>query len=109
MTGKRLSEIAEEHDIEWFKNVDGDWTHYCGGVPTNKEVIDRFAKTGQFGNIKHDKTNNELSKWFYPAELQEDQARVEAGFAQKYKCSACGKLSPDTVPPITVGGADESS
>ena len=95
-------------ESDWFKNEAGEVIHWCGGVPTNKEVIDRYSKTGQFGNIKHEKTNNELSKWFYPAELVKDQARVEAGFAQKYKCSACDKLSPDMTPVIEVGGTDES-
>jgi hypothetical protein len=95
-------------ESDWFKNEAGEVTHYCGGIPTNKEVIDRYAKTGKFGNIKHEKTNNELSKWFYPATLKEDQARVEAGFAQKYECSVCGKLSPDLIPMIEVGGNDES-
>jgi hypothetical protein len=102
-------DMSDEKESDWFRNVSGAVTHYCGGVPTNKEVIDRHAKTGEFGNIKHEKTNTELSKWFYPAELQEDQARVEAGFAQKYKCKACGKLSPDTVATIEVGDNDESS
>ena len=96
-------------EIDWFKNNDGDVTHYCGGIPTNKEVVDRYHKKGVFGNIKHDATNTELSKWFYPAPLNEDQARVEAGLDPQYVCSACGKTSPSLTKPITVGGTDEST
>lgn len=95
-------------DSDWFKNEAGDMTHYCGGLPTNKEVIDRYSKTGVFGNIKPEKTNTELSKWFYPAPKKDDQARAEAGFDPKYVCSACGKVSPDIKKPITVGDPDES-
>jgi hypothetical protein len=93
---------------DWFQNTEGDVTHWCGGIPTNKEVIDRYHKTGVIGNIKHEQTNTELSKWFYPAPLNEDQARVEAGLDPQYICSACGKTSPDLTKPITVGDPDES-
>ncbi len=98
-----------ESDTDWFKNEAGDMNHYCGGVPTNKEVIDRHAKTGKFGNIKHEQTNNELSKWFYPAPLKEDKDRAEAGLDTQYVCSACDKISPSLTKPITVGDPDESS
>ncbi len=93
---------------DWFMNNEGDVTHWCGGVPTNKEVIDRYSEKGIFGNIKHNDTNTELSKWFYPAPLKEDQARVEAGLDPQYVCSACGKVSLDLVKPILVGEKDEN-
>jgi hypothetical protein len=103
-----MGEIMIETDTDWFRNEAGDITHWCGGVPTNKEVIDRFTKTGHFGNIKHDDTNIELSKWFYPATLKQDQARAEAGLDPQHVCSACGKISPGLTKPITVGDPNES-
>jgi hypothetical protein len=93
---------------DWFRNPEGDVTHWCGGVPTNEEVIDRYKQKGVVGNIKHKSTNTELSKWFYPAPLNENQARVEAGLDPQYICSACGKTSLDLTKPITVGDTDES-
>jgi hypothetical protein len=98
--------LAKETD--WFRNETGDVTHYCGGIPTNKEVIDRFTDKGIFGNIKHKATNTELSKWFYPAPLDENEDRQLAGLDPQYICSACGKTSPGLTKPITVGDANES-
>jgi len=95
-------------ETDWFRNPEGDMTHWCGGVPTNKEVIDRFTQTGKFGNIKHKETNTELSKWFYPAPLKEDKDRQEAGLDPQYVCSACDAVSPSLTKPITVGDTNES-
>ena len=88
---------------EWFKNQEGDVTHWCLGVPTNKEVIDRYSKTGQFGNIKHKDTSTKLSMWFHPATLQENQDRREAGLPQQYICKACTKVKPDTAEFVQMG------
>ncbi len=104
----KMSEILEANELDWFKNAEGAVTHYCGGVPTNKEVIERHATKGVFGNIKHEATNTELSKWFYPAPLNEDKDRVEAGLDAQYICSACGKTSPDLTKPITVEAPNEN-
>ena len=94
-------------DMEWFKNDEGVVTHYCLGVKTNEEVIERYKK-GIQGNIKDKDTQTELSKWFYPTSLQEDQVRLEAGLKQQHECMACGALSPDLSDPLTVGEPDDN-
>ncbi len=92
---------------DWFQNEEGVVTHYCNGVPTNEEVIERYKK-GIQGNIKHKDTHTELSKWFYPTTPKEDQDRVEAGLKAQHECQACGKVSPDLADPTTIGEPDEN-
>jgi hypothetical protein len=93
---------------DWFRNEAGDVTHWCNGVATNEEVIERYKK-GVRGNIKHKDTHIEISKWFYPAPLKEDQARAEAGLKAQHVCQACGKTSPDLSDPTTIGDPDENA
>jgi len=83
---------------EWFKNQEGDVTHFCLGVPTNEEVIDRFTEKGVFGNIKHKDTSTKLSMWFHPTTLEEGTP----------VCRACGLKKPEDAEFVLMGEPNDN-
>lgn len=93
----------------WFMSLDNAEniliTHWCKGVETNEEVIERY-KDGKPGNLKPKGTNNEGTLWFNPAPEIDDEKHESFGH---YECQACHLITDDTTKFTQMGDDNENS